>query len=149
MLKFLRTALPWVFAGALFMSGWHMGAKEERNHWNEVIHYEYVKKDEARKDTQAAVSKISEDYQAEIAALEGSTDRIIDDLKRDNKRLSVHVKNHSCSTSGSACRCLTDGRAELDDRDAKRIIGVTQKGDAWIKALQDTIRELQKERSVK
>lgn len=149
MLQFLRTALPWLFAGALFMSGWHMGAKEERQHWNEVIHYEYIKKDEARKDTQAAVSKVSENYQAEIAALEGSTDRVIADLKRDNKRLSVHVKNHSCSTSGSTCRCFADGRAELDERDAKRIIGVTQKGDAWIRALQDTIRELQKERNSK
>lgn len=146
MLQFIRTALPWLFAGALFMSGWHMGAKEERNHWNEVIHYEYIQKEQARKDTQDAVSAVSTHYQEEIAALEGSTDRIIDDLKRSNKRLSVRVKNHSCSTSGGTCRCIPDGRAELDERDAKRIIGVTQKGDAWIRALQDTIRELQKER---
>lgn len=146
MLQFLRTALPWVFAGALFMSGWHMGAKEERSHWNEVIHYEYVKKEQAREDTQIAIGKVSSRYQEEIAALEGSTDRIIDDLKRDNKRLSVRVKAASCTSKPSSCGCQFDGRAELDERDAKHIIGVTQKGDAWIKALQDTIRELQKER---
>lgn len=148
MLQILRTALPWLFAGTLFMSGWHMGAKEERNHWNEVIHYEYVKKTEARKATQDAIGKVASEYQEKLSALESSTDRVIDDLKRDNKRLSVRIKRTS-STESSTCRCESNGRAELDERDAKRILGITQKGDAWIKALQDTIRELQKERSTK
>lgn len=144
MLQFLRTALPWVFAGALFMSGWHMGAKEANTHWQEEIHNEYIKKTEATRVTQKEVSEISSRFQEEIAALEGSTDRIIDDLNRDNKRLRVRVKNLN-ATSGRPSGCVSDDYAELDERDAKRIIAVTQKGDAWIKALQDTIRALQKE----
>lgn len=146
MLQILRTALPFVVAGALFCSGWHMGAKEERNHWNEVIHYEYVKKTEATKATQDAIGKVASEYQEKLSTLESSTDRVIDDLKRDNKRMSVRIKRAGTSKP-SACGCQSDGRAELDERDAKRILGITQKGDAWIKALQETIVELQKERS--
>lgn len=143
MLQFLRRALPWVCAAGLFMSGWHMGAKEVNARWQEEIHNEYIQKSEAQRATQKAVGEIAARYQEEIAALEGSTDRIIDDLHRDNVRLSVRVKNLR-ATSGHSGGCQFDGRAELDDRDAKRIIGVTQRGDAWIKALQDTIRELQR-----
>lgn len=146
MLQFLRTALPWVFAGALFMSGWHMGAKEANTHWQEEIRNEYIQKSEARKATQDAVGKVASRYQEEIAALEGSTDRIINDLERNNKRLRIRVKN-TCPASGSTSGLQSDGYAELDERDAKRIIAVTQKGDAWIRALQDTIRELQAERN--
>lgn len=145
MLQLLRRALPWVFAAGLFMSGWHMGAKEVTAHWQEEIHNDYVKKTEAQRATQKAVGEIAARYQEEIAALEGSTDRIIDDLHNDNVRLSVRIKNLR-ATSGGTSGCQPNGRAELDDRDAKRIIGVTQRGDAWIKALQDTIRELQKEK---
>lgn len=144
MLQFLRRLAPWLIAFMLFTAGWSMGSDSTNNKWKEVIHNEYVQRVEATRNTQAAVDKISAKYQEDIAALEGSTDRIISDLRSDNKRLRVRVK-----TTGSAKgigRCEPDGRAELDDRDAKRILAVTQKGDAWIKALQDTIRELQKEK---
>lgn len=144
MLLFLKRAVPWFFAALLFASGWHMGSDSKDAEWKEVIQNEYVKRVEATRSTQAAVDKISAKYQEDIAALEGSTDRIISDLRSDNKRLRVRVKTTG-STQGVS-RCEPDGQAELDDRDAKRILAVTQKGDAWIEALQDTIRELQKEK---
>lgn len=144
MLQFLKRAAPWFFAALLFASGWHMGSNAKDAEWKEVIQNEYVQRVEATRSTQAAVDKISAKYQEDIAALEGSTDRIISDLRSDNKRLRVRVK--TTGSSQGQCRCEPDGRAELDDRDAKRILAVTQKGDAWIKALQDTIRELQKEK---
>lgn len=144
MLQILKRAVPWFFAALLFASGWHMGSNSKDAEWKEVIHREYVKRTEATRSTQAAIDKISAKYQEDLAALEGSTDRIISDLRNDNKRLRVRIK-----TTGSAqsiSRCESDGRAELDERDAKRILSVTRKGDAWIKALQETIRELQKEK---
>lgn len=144
MLQFLKRAAPWFFAVLLFASGWNMGSDSKDVEWKEVIQNEYVKRVEATRSTQAAVDEISAKYQEDIAALEGSTDRIISDLRSDNKRLRVRIKTTG-STQGIG-RCESDGRAELDDRDAKRILAVTQKGDAWIKALQDTIRELQKEK---
>lgn len=144
MLQFLKRAVPWFFAALLFASGWHMGSNSKDAEWKEVIHSEYVKRTEATRSAQAAVDKISAKYQEDLAALEGSTDRIISDLRSDNKRLRVRVK--TTGSTQSVSRCESDGRAELDDRDAKRILAVTQKGDAWIKALQDTIRELQKEK---
>lgn len=144
MLEFSKRIVPWLWSFMMIAFGWHYGSVSTEAKWKEVIHNEYVQRVEATADTQRAVDKISAKYQADIAALEGSTDRIIDDLRSDNKRLRVRIK-----TTGSAQgvnRCEPDGRAELDDRDAKRILAVTQKGDAWIKALQNTIRELQKEK---
>lgn len=145
MLLFLKRAAPWFLAASLFASGWHIGACSKDAEWKEVIQNEYVQRVEATRSTQAAVDKISAKYQEDLAALEGSTDRIIDDLRSDNKRLRIRVK--TTRSAQGQCRCESDGRAELDERDAKRILGITQKGDAWIKALQDTIRELQKERN--
>lgn len=144
MLQLLRRAIPWFFAIVLFASGWHMGANQMDARWKEVIQNDYVERVEANAATQKAVNEVAKRYQEELAALEGSTDRIIDDLHRDNKRLRVRIK--TTRSSQGVSRCEPDGRAELDDRDAKRILAVTQKGDAWIKALQDTIRELQKEK---
>lgn len=144
MLLFLKRAAPWFFAALLFASGWHMGSNSKDAEWKEVIQNEYVKRVEATASTQRAIDEISTKYQEDIAALEGSTDRIISDLRSDNKRLRVRIKTTG-STQGIG-GCVSDGRAELDDRDAKRILAVTQRGDAWIKALQDTIRELQKEK---
>lgn len=143
MLKLLRFSVPWIAAGVLFMSGWHYGAKDVREEWEVTVKNEYIKKAEATEATQRAVDEVSKHYQSELSALEGSTDRIIADLRHDNKRLRIRVKTSSTGTTSSACGCVSDGRAELDERDAKRILAVTQKGDAWIRALQETIRELQ------
>lgn len=141
MLEFLRKLIPWVLAGMLFGLGWHLGSDSMDAKWKQEVHNEYVKRVEAAKSTQRAIDAVSAKYQEDLAALEGSTDRIISDLRSDNKRLRVRVK--TTGTSDGQCGFEPDGRAELDDRDAKRILAVTQKGDAWIRALQDTIRELQ------
>lgn len=147
MLQFLRKLVPWVLAGMLFGWGWHLGADSMDAKWKQEVQNEYVKRVEATASTQRALNEISAKYQEDLAALEGSTDRIISDLRSDNKRLRVRVK--TTGTSYGKCGFEPDGRAELDDRDAKRILAVTQKGDAWIRALQDTIRELQHKQEVK
>ncbi|AFK13537.1 endopeptidase [Yersinia phage YpsP-G] len=147
MLEFLRKLIPWVLAGMLFGLGWHLGSDSMDAKWKQEVHNEYVKRVEATASTQRAINEISAKYQEDLAALEGSTDRIISDLRSDNKRLRVRVK--PTGTSEGQCGFKPDDRAELDDRDAKRILSVTQKGDAWIRALQDTIRELQRKQEIK
>ena len=147
MLEFLRKLIPWVLAGMLFGLGWHLGSDSMDAKWKQEVHNEYVKRVEATASTQRAINEISAKYQEDLAALEGSTDRIISDLRSDNKRLRVRVK--PTRTSNGQCGFEPDGRAELDDRDAKRILAVTQRGDAWIRALQDTIRELQRKQESK
>ena len=147
MLQFLRKLIPWVLAGVLFGLGWHLGSDSTDAKWKQEVHNEYVKRVEATASTQRAINEISAKYQEDLAALEGSTDRIISDLRSDNKRLRVRVK--TTGASDGQCGFEPDGRAELDDRDAKRILAVTQKGDAWIRALQDTIRELQHKQEIK
>ena len=147
MLEFLRKLVPWVLAGMLFGWGWQLGADSMDAKWKQEVQNEYVKKQTARAETQKAIDAVSAKYQADLEGLEGSTDRIIADLRSDNKRLRVRIK--TTGTSDGKCGFEPDGRAELDDRDAKSILAVTQRGDAWIRALQDTIRELQRNREIK
>lgn len=144
MLKLLRSALPWVLAGTLFMGGWHLGSTHERANWKEVIQNEYIAKTKATATTQAEVSRVSRKYQEEIAAIEGSTDRMLNDLRNNNKRLSVHIKTLTGLPEDNG-RCEFNGRAELHESDAKRIIGITQAADAHVRALQRTIKEMQNE----
>lgn len=147
LLAIVKRTVPWVLAGMLFGWGWQLGADSMDAKWKQEVQNEYVKRVEATASTQRALNEISDKYQEDLAALEGSTDRIISDLRSDNKRLRVRVK--TTGTADGKCGFEPDGRAELDDRDAKRIIAVTQKGDAWIRALQDTIRELQRKQEIK
>ncbi len=145
MLKLLRSALPWVLAGTLFMGGWHLGSTHEEANWKEVIQNEYIARTAATEATQKEVNRVAQDYQDELAALEGSTDRMLADLRDNNKRLSVRIKTLTGQPKGDG-RCEFDGRAELHEATAKDIIGVTQRADAHVRALQNTIKEMQNER---
>lgn len=118
------------------------GYDKANTKWEQEVHNEYVKKVEATTDKQAAINEISRQYQEDLAALEGSTDRVINDLRNDGKRLRVKLSSTTRELQDNG-GCLVDGRAELDEEFSKRLIGVTQRGDAWIKALQDTIKEMQ------
>lgn len=148
MLELLRKALPWLVAGLLFCSGYWVADTK----WEAKVSNEYITKlqaeDRTRTSVQREVSRIAADYQDKMSALEGSTDRIIADLNRDNKRLRIRVQPTS-GTVQSDGRCVIDGYADLDERDAKRLIAIGLKGDEWIKALQGTIRALQQEKEVK
>lgn len=148
MLKLLRQALPWLVAGLLFCSGYWVAD----NKWEAKVSNEYITKLEARENQRAAVQgeidKVSAEWQDKMSALEGSTDRVISDLNRDNKRLRVKV-NTSGVTESDYSRCFPDGRVELHPETSKSLIRITQEADLKEKALQDTIRKLQQEKGVK
>ena len=145
MLELLRRCAPWLVAGLLFASGYWVAD----NKWEAKVNAEYITQVKARENQRAAVQagidEVSKDYQDKLSALEGSTDRVIADLNRDNKRLRIKIKPTS-GTVQTDGRCVIDGYAELDERDAKRLIAIGLKGDAWITALQDTIRKLQQDK---
>lgn len=146
MLEFLKKALPFLLAGLIYTAGFYSGSVSKDNEWKEVVHNEYVQKQEATQSTQRAVNEISAKYQADLEGLEGSTDRIIADLRSDNKRLRVAIKPTTGQLQGDG-RCLVDGKAELDEATARRLIGITKRGDATIEALQNTIHKLQGEKT--
>lgn len=142
MLKNLKSyAIIAAFALGITLAYNH-GYDKANTKWEQEVHNEYIKQTEATADKQAAVNKVSLQYQEDLAALEGSTDRVIDDLRNDGKRLRVKLSATSRELQDNG-GCLVDGRAELDEEFSKRLIGVTQRGDAWIRALQDTIKEMQ------
>lgn len=142
MLKNLKSyAIIAAFALGITLAYNH-GYDKADHKWQQEVNNEYVKQTEATADKQAAVNKVSLQYQEDLAALEGSTDRVINDLRNDGKRLRVKLSATSQELRDNG-GCLVDGRAELDEEFSKRLIGVTQRGDAWIKALQGTIKEMQ------
>lgn len=145
MLEITKKLVPWLWTIMVFAFGWHYGSQHTDANWKEVVHNEYVQKQEATQSTQRAVNEISAKYQADLEGLEGSTDRIIADLRSDNKRLRVAIKPTTGQLQGDG-RCLVDGKAELDEATSRRLIGITQRGDATIEALQNTIRKLQGEK---
>ena len=142
MLELLRRCAPWLVAGLLFCSGYWVAD----NKWEAKVSNEYITKLEARENQRSAVqgeiNKVSAEWQDKMSALEGSTDRIIADLNRDNKRLRVKV-NTSGLTESDISRCFPNGRVELHPETSKSLIRIAQEADLKEKALQDTIRRLQ------
>lgn len=148
MLKNLkRYAIIAAFALGITLAYNH-GYDKANTKWEQEVHNEYIKQTEATADKQAAINKVSLQYQEDLAALEGSTDRVINDLRNDGKRLRVKLSATTRELQDNG-GCLVDGRAELDEEFSKRLIGVTQRGDAWIKALQNTIKEMQTKKEAK
>lgn len=148
MLKNLkRYAVAVAFALGVTLAYNH-GYDKANTKWEQEVHNEYVKKVKATEDKQVAINEISRQYQEDLAALEGSTDRVINDLRNDGKRLRVKLSATTRELQDNG-GCLVDGRAELDEEFSKRLIGVTQRGDAWIRALQDIIKEMQTKKEAK
>lgn len=146
MLDFLKRITPWLAAIMLYMAGYSLGYDKAETHYKEVMHNEYVTKQIATQRTQQAVAKVSQEYQDTLAGIEGSTDRIIADLRSDNKRLRVKLKPQAgVVRSDGGCESASTG--ELDESTAKRLIGITERGDAQIEALIKTVKELQAERN--
>lgn len=143
MLEFTKRIVPYLVAIMVFAFGWHLGSQSTDAKWKEVVQNEYVKKQTARAETQKAIDAVSAKYQADLEGLEGSTDRIIADLRSDNKRLRVRVKPTSVP-AGPDGRCIVDGSVELHEATSRSLIAITQKADLKEKALQDTIRKLQR-----
>ncbi len=144
MLEFLKRAAPWLLAAVMFAGGYHTA----NNKWEAKVNEEYITKLEARESQrtaiQARVAEVSAEWQDKMYALEGSTDRVINDLNRDNKRLLVKVKTSGLSEPDYS-RCFPDGRVELHPETSKSLIRITQEADLKEKALQETIRRLRGE----
>lgn len=101
--------------------------------------------DAVRQSKQQAISDISYAYQLELNSINDKAKRDIASLNADGKRLRVKVKQLSKEGAELRGRCFPDGYAELDSQYAESLIEITNRGDAWIKALQETVRVLQSE----
>ena len=126
MLEITKRIVPYLVVIMVFALGWHFGSQSTDTKWKGVVQNEYVKKQTARAEAQKAIDAVSAKYQADLEGLEGSTDRIIADLRSDNKRLRVRIKPTSVA-AGPDGRCLVDGSVELHEATARSLIAITQK----------------------
>ena len=141
MLEILKKALPILVLIGVFALGYNAGSTKVETKWKEEIHNEYVTKTEAKQATQAAVNTISAKYQEDYSALEGSTDRVIADLKSDNKRLYAKVCAPGSARSSDG-RCESVIPVELHESTVRSLVKITEAADLKEKAIQDTIRKL-------
>ena len=142
MLELLKRLAPAIVLVLAFSFGMYVGSVTKDNEWKEEVHNEYVTKNEARASTQREVDAVSKKYQEDYAALEGSTDGVIDGLSRDNKRLHANACAPG-SARGSNGRCESYVSVELHESTVKSLVRITESADLKEKALQDTIRKLQ------
>ena len=142
MLELLKRLAPAIVLVLAFSFGMYVGSVTKDNEWKEEVHNEYVTKNEARASTQREVDAISKKYQEDYAALEGSTDGVINELSRDNKRLRANACAPG-SARGSNGRCESYVSVELHESTVKSLVRITESADLKEKALQDTIRKLQ------
>ena len=142
MLELLKRLAPAIVLVLAFSFGMYVGSVTKDNEWKEEVHNEYVTKNEARASTQREVDAVSKKYQEDYAALEGSTDGVIDGLSRDNKRLRANACAPG-SARGSNGRCESYVSVELHESTVKSLVRITESADLKEKALQDTIRKLQ------
>ena len=80
MLELLKRLAPAIVLVLAFSFGMYVGSVTKDNEWKEEVHNEYVTKNEARVSTQREVDAVSKKYQEDYAALEGSTDGVINEL---------------------------------------------------------------------
>lgn len=142
MLELLKRLAPAIVLVLAFSFGMYVGSVTKDNEWKEEVHNEYVTKNEARASTQREVDAVSKKYQEDYAALEGSTDGVINELSRDNKRLRANACAPG-SARGSNGRCESYVSVELHESTVKSLVRITESADLKEKALQDTIRKLQ------
>ncbi|WYM31303.1 lysis protein [Citrobacter phage Citrof5] len=142
MLELLKRLAPAIVLVLAFSFGMYVGSVTKDNEWKEEVHNEYVTKNEARASTQREVDAVSKKYQEDYAALEGSTDGVIDELSRDNKRLRANACAPG-SARGSNGRCESYVSVELHESTVKSLVRITESADLKERALQDTIRKLQ------
>lgn len=117
-------------------------------HFKEELQNDYITKQAATLETvrvtQEAVNEVSARFTKEKESAASTAAATIDSLTADNKRLLIKLKQQPKSGETKGDNIIgADGRAEIDTGAAERIVSITTKGDAWIKALQDTVRELQ------
>lgn len=107
------------------------------------LEQEYAKKmRESNMEAQRRLDEVSRGYQQKLQDVQMATSATIDRLNADNKRLYVRVKSTTCNSSSH--RPEPTHRAELDETTTRKLIEITKRGDEWIKALQNTIKNLQK-----
>lgn len=129
----------------LWQSGYETAKQEDElimlkaeAEWSDELKQMKDKKD-------AELHRVATGFQVRIASLEADTARIVAGHVADGKRLRLKLAQSGSGRTDLQSGCSPDGRADIDRGDVERILAVSQKGDAWIKALQETVRILSNE----
>ena len=90
-------------------------------------------------------AQIAEQYKKDIADAKAEGNRIAADLRAGNIKLRKQWQGCSVPAKAADGSSGADEEARLREESAGRIIGNAAEADSWIRALQDTVRQLQAE----
>lgn len=90
-------------------------------------------------------AQIAEQYKKDIADAKAEGNRIAADLRAGNIKLRKQWQCCSVPAKAADGSSGADEEARLREESAGRIIGNAAEADSWIRALQDTVRQLQAE----
>ncbi|ARV77567.1 endopeptidase [Pasteurella phage vB_PmuP_PS07] len=106
------------------------------------VHKRYQSETERlTKEKQQVLNEISKKYQEDLQQVKSEADATIANLTKSNQRLYVKLKSLPSDHNGASYRPIVDGKAELDDSTARSLIEITKRGDKWIEALQESLRQ--------
>lgn len=142
----LKNIALYVYIGVLGMAvsfAYNRGYHHSETKWIKEVTKLNALREKEQRDKQEALNAINKEYQEKLRTIKTDSDHVINEL---NHKLRIKV-----AQAGNTNRCPigADGKAELDREYAKRLVGITRKGDLWIAALQDTIRKLNAEQNSK
>lgn len=147
----LKEIVMWVFlllaaAGLIYVKGRTDEAEAHTKKLNEAQIELLRLKEEHRVQLQETQSHIEAEWRQKNALVTSAASRTVDELRGSNIRLSVKLADATVASVTDSNQCRADGRAELHRETSEFLIGEAQRADAQVKALQDTIRNLQEAR---
>lgn len=147
----LKEIVMWVFlllaaAGIIYTKGRSDEAEAHTKKLNAAQLELLTEKENHRVQLQEAQTSIEAEWRQKNALVQSAATRTVDELRGSNVRLSVRLADLTVSSVTGSNQCRADGRAELHRETSEFLVGEAQRADAQVKALQETIRNLQEVR---
>lgn len=102
----------------------------------------YTKAMKVEREAQRTINSLGREYQRKLNEARENERAIADSLRNDTIRLRSHWRGCEATSrvsSAAASGSVYNGEAELRNESASRIIGDSDRADAQVRALQDTI----------
>lgn len=129
--------------GVTYTAGYTSGTAKVNAAHTKELKEALEEKEKIREDYQQYQTGREEQWRKESQMVASAASGIVDDLHSRNIRLSVKLADVTVASVTDSNQCRADGRAELHRETAEFLIGEAQRADSQVKALQDTVRNLQ------
>lgn len=138
-----------VVLGAVLSVYWMGVLKGEQNGATKALNDHVVELrriEKERDDVQAELNQTARNWAEDQARSESTARSLADRLAESGIRLRVKTADATRAEVEGYNRGVSDGKAELHRETSEALIRITQDADRHVQALQDTIKEVTRER---